>query len=154
MLRIAILITCVFLAAVIWPCFGQTCGRRTSASPKEGTLFSTLDAHTVRRIEGYVSDPTSRPLDNVIVQLFRYLPIRNGEEDYQQIQRITSKKPIESRYIARGGHFCFASITRGKYLVRAGHATDSQFSALHIIVKVSSKVRKKRILEARPNLSI
>src|SRR5436190_24116492 len=76
-----------------------------------------LADQVVERIHGRVFFPNLEPMEDIILEVYRY----NGESSYQEISQVMQEqKRIAACLTGADGKFSFARLKPGKYLLRAG----------------------------------
>jgi hypothetical protein len=125
------------------------CKKVTEESPVLGTVFLTMNGGRIKSIRGVVLYPGGEVMNDAIVEVFDN-PLKASAESisYAEVNQITNSKRRVACLTGKDGAFRFAKLPSGRYLLRIGHRSDSQFSAAHVVVildPLSKRSSSKRL---------
>jgi len=84
-------------------------------------------AKTVRRIQGMVLDSNGAPVNEAVVEVYKY---SGGERTFG------SKERQAACLTDRNGSFCFTGLPSGLYLLRIGTRRSEGFNEVYVKVKL------------------
>ena len=92
-------------------------------------------------------------MKDAVVEVFAN-PLTASDESitYADVTRITSSKRRMACITGADGRFCFTKLPPGRYLLRIGHRSDSQFSAMHVLLTLEPQGRHSSARDLRVEL--
>ena len=131
---LALLIILIFLALPIETTKCQ-CQKAEDDTPALGTLFVSMNGGRVKNLQGVILSPDGKVMKDAIVEVFEN---RSKAEDENisgaEVSQSSGLKRKAACLTAENGEFCFTNLPPGRYLLRAGHRSDGQFSAVYVVV--------------------
>jgi hypothetical protein len=145
-----------FLVLAILILFGaQSSDRKCSCQaalesdqPHGANELIEYSAKTVKRIQGTVLDPNGAPINEAVVEVYKY---SGGEKIFG------SKERQAACLMDRNGSFCFTGLPSGRYLLRIGTRKPEGFNEVFVKVKLdlawwTSWLRLSKKLEVKLSL--
>ncbi len=99
--------------------------------PHGANEFILLADQVVERIQGRVFFPNSEPMEDIVLEVYRY----NGGNSYQEISQVVQgQKRVAACLTGADGKFSFTRLRAGNYLLRAGTRHTKGFNEVYAIL--------------------